>query len=140
MADLVVVGQNIQWYATPFFGTPLPLNSPIVNGTTYYASQTIDGCESPYRLPVIAQTSLGSDSFGGISLQYSPNPVEGLLYIKANEVLKKVSIYNLLGQIIYQQRFNANEIEANLNNFATGTYMVIVESDDRKETFKIIKK
>ena len=140
LADLVVVGQNIQWYATPFFGTPLPLNTPIVNGTTYYASQTIDGCESPYRLPVIAQTSLGSDSFGGISLQYSPNPVEGLLYIKANEVLKKVSIYNLLGQIIYQQRFNANEIEANLNNFATGTYMVIVESDDRKETFKIIKK
>jgi hypothetical protein len=54
--------------------------------------------------------------------------------------LKNAKICNLLGQTIFQQRFNSNEIQLNMSDFPTGTYFVIVESDDRKETFKILKK
>jgi hypothetical protein len=138
IADLVVTGQSILWYSTPFGGTPLP-NFLLVNGF-YYASQTINGCESQNRLLVIVQITLSNEEFDTIKIVYNPNPVIDILYIKASTELKNAKICNLLGQTIFQQRFNSNEIQLNMSDFPTGTYFVIVESDDRKETFKILKK
>ena len=140
ITNLVVTGQNIVWYSTPFEGTPLTLNTPLVNGTTYYASQTINGCESQDRLPVTVQFTLNNNEFDSINIVYNPNPVIDILYIKASTELKNAKICNVLGQTIFQQRFNSNEIQLNMSDFPTGTYFVIVESDDRKETFKILKK
>jgi hypothetical protein len=140
LANLVVTGQNIQWYSTPFGGTPLPANTPLVSGVTYYASQTINGCESQFRLPVIVQVTLSNNEFDTIKIVYNPNPVIDILYIKASIELKNAKICNLLGQTIFQQRFNSNEIQLNMSDFPTGTYFVLVESDDINETFKIVKK
>ena len=140
LANLVVTGQNILWYSIPFGGTPLPANTPLVSGVTYYASQTINGCESPFRLPVIVQITLGNDEFNSIKIVYSPNPVTDILTINASIELKSAKICNLLGQTILQQRFNSNEIQLNMSNMPSGTYFVIVEADNKKETFKILKK
>ena len=140
LAGLVVIGQNIRWYSTPFGNTPLSNSTPLENGITYYASQTIDGCESQDRLPVTVQITLNNDEFDTINIVYYPNPVIDILTIKASIELKNAKIYNVLGQTIFQQRFNSNEIQLNISNVPTGTYFVLVESDDRKETFKILKK
>ena len=56
LAQLNVTGTNIQWYASAQGGSPLPLTTSLVSGTTYYATQTVDGCESP-RLAVLATIS-----------------------------------------------------------------------------------
>ena len=140
LANLVSTGQNIVWYATPFGGSPLPANTPLVNGVTYYASQTINGCESEFRLPVIVQISLSNDDFNSISIVYSPNPVTDILSVRASIDLKTAKICNMLGQTVLQQNFDSNEIHIDMSNLPTGTYLVIVESDNRKETFKIVKK
>jgi hypothetical protein len=50
--SLSATGSNIKWYANPSGGTFLPSNTPLVNGTTYYASQTVNGCESVNRYAV----------------------------------------------------------------------------------------
>ena len=42
-------GENLQWYATPSGGTALPDSHLLVDGTYYYISQTVDGCESSDR-------------------------------------------------------------------------------------------
>jgi len=42
-------GENLQWYANPSGGTALPDNHLLVDGTYYYISQTVDGCESSDR-------------------------------------------------------------------------------------------
>jgi hypothetical protein len=47
--SLSATGSNLKWYANPTGGTFLPSNTPLVNGTTYYASQTVNGCESVIR-------------------------------------------------------------------------------------------
>jgi hypothetical protein len=140
LANLVVTGQNIIWYSTPFGGTPLPANNTLVNGITYYASQTINKCESQYRLPVIVEVTLSNKEFDTIKIVYNPNPVTDILNIKASTELKNAKIFNLLGQTIFQQTFNSKEIQLNMSDFPTGTYFVLVESDDINETFKIVKK
>jgi hypothetical protein len=139
LANLVVTGQNILWYSIPFGGTPLPANTPLVSGVTYYASQTINGCESQFRLPVIVQVTLSNEAFDTIKIVYNPNPVIDILNIKASTILKNAKICNILGQTIFQQRFNSNDIQLNMSDVPSGTYFVIVEADNRKETFKVLK-
>lgn len=52
--NIAITGQNIKWYDSPTSGNLLPNTTTLVNGTTYYASQTVTGCESN-RVPVLVQ-------------------------------------------------------------------------------------
>ena len=52
LANISITGTNIQWYADAVSTTVLPTTTLLVNGTTYYATQTVtDGCENE-RMPV----------------------------------------------------------------------------------------
>lgn len=44
--NLTATGQNIKWYSQATGGSPLASNTAVVSGNTYYASQTVNGCES----------------------------------------------------------------------------------------------
>jgi len=46
VADLVATGTNLKWYAVATEGTALATSTALVSGTTYYVSQTENGCES----------------------------------------------------------------------------------------------
>jgi gliding motility-associated-like protein len=48
----ITTGQNVKWYDKLTAGTLLSNTSVLQNGLTYYASQTINGCESN-RIPVV---------------------------------------------------------------------------------------
>lgn len=52
VADLVAIGNSIQWYNSLNSSNALPTSLILQNNNTYYASQTIDGCESIQRLAV----------------------------------------------------------------------------------------
>ena len=54
VADLVATGTNIKWYDAATAGSVLPASTVLVNGTTYYATQTVSGVESTNRLAVTA--------------------------------------------------------------------------------------
>ena len=54
VADLSASGTNIQWYSTASGGAPLSPSTALVDGITYFASQTVNGCESINRLGVTA--------------------------------------------------------------------------------------
>lgn len=46
ISDIAISGQSIKWYDTLTDGNLLPNTTSLQNGKTYYASQTINGCES----------------------------------------------------------------------------------------------
>ena len=52
IASLTATGTAIKWYAASSGGTALSTSTALVNNTIYYASQTIDGCESVNRTAV----------------------------------------------------------------------------------------
>lgn len=52
LADVAITGTNVKWYSDAVSTAVLPLTTLLVNGATYYATQTsADGCEST-RVPV----------------------------------------------------------------------------------------
>src|SRR5690606_37845270 len=52
LADMVITGTNIQWYDAATGGNLLPATTTLTNGATYYASQSVNGCESASRTAV----------------------------------------------------------------------------------------
>ncbi|WP_162343044.1 T9SS type B sorting domain-containing protein [Cyclobacterium salsum] len=52
VADLVAIGENIQWYLTPEGSDRISNETSLESGRTYYAEQQADGCPSDQRLPV----------------------------------------------------------------------------------------
>ena len=68
IADLSATGSNIQWYSDATGGTAIPLTTALINGTTYYASQTVSGCESSARLAVAVSLNNPTVSASATSL------------------------------------------------------------------------
>lgn len=54
LANLAVTGNAIQWYAASSGGSALATSTALVDGTTYFASQIVNTCESP-RMAVVAK-------------------------------------------------------------------------------------
>ena len=50
ISNIIVTGQNIKWYDN--LGNLLITVTPLVDGKTYYATQTVNGCESTQKLAV----------------------------------------------------------------------------------------
>jgi hypothetical protein len=149
LADLVVEGQNIKWYLNqnPLAGktnktsqVPLPLTTIIVDGTTYYASQTINGIESVERLAVTVKSStLGIDELAFKNFSYYPNPVKNVISISNDTVIDEVKFISIKGETILNQKPNSLSAEIDLSNFSAGIYFLKVTSDGVKKTVKIIK-
>ncbi len=66
LQELTVNGIAIKWYDSPINGTEISSLLFLVDGTTYYASQTLDGCESQTRLAVkVTEISEETQTFCG---------------------------------------------------------------------------
>ena len=52
-SETVISGTNVKWYSTATGGTVLSESSSILPGSTYYASQSINNCESKTRAAVL---------------------------------------------------------------------------------------
>ena len=50
--NLLVSGTSIKWYDASIAGNLLPITTPLQDGKMYYATQTLNGCESPIRLGI----------------------------------------------------------------------------------------
>lgn len=57
VADLIATGTSILWYAASSGGLSLATNTTVLNGSHYYATQTVSGCESASRLDVTVSGS-----------------------------------------------------------------------------------
>ncbi len=144
LAYLTVSGSNIQWYALAtnknVTSAPLSLSTVLVDGTTYYATQTVGGVESVARLPVTVHTALGLPSNELLSLQYAPNPVKDVMKLDSNTILKSIAVYNLLGQKLYEQYFNDAHVLIDLSNLQLGNYLLKVQGETAQKVIKIVKR
>ena len=135
-------GPSIIWYDAPTGGNVVPDNTVIVSGTTYYASQTINGCESTVRTPVTMTLGgcLGIRDFETNVIQLYPNPVLDSLTISSTENMSSIEVVNMLGQVIFANKINEIETQVDMSRYATGTYIIRVMVDTKVEIFKVIKK
>ena len=136
LANLTVTGSNLQWYSSATGGSPLPLTTTLVSGTTYYVSQTVNGCESS-RIAITVTQNLSNEDFLVTGFIIYPNPTTSILNFKSAVQVEKIAIYNTLGQLVQLEKVNAIEGAINIEKLAQGTYLVKV--NDIAKGYSIIK-
>ena len=95
-----------------------PILQPIINGIT-----------------TVTNTKITS------SFNISPNPIIDIMQIKADKPLKKISLYNLCGELLESFNCNQSSISLNINHLKCGVYLVkIISEDGLYRIQKVIKK
>ncbi|UQB68845.1 T9SS-dependent choice-of-anchor J family protein [Epilithonimonas zeae] len=144
LSVLVANGQNIKWYATAGDATNhinnLPMSTLIVNNTTYYATQTVGGCESKTSLAVLAwNEDMGViNNDGKTKIQIYPNPVKEVLYFGGEEKINKIVIMSIDGKKVSEKTMYG-ERKLNVHTLIQGTYLINIFTDKGIQTIKFIK-
>lgn len=130
----------IQWYIMNEDGSFTPIESnTIMEETTYYVSQSLNGCESEF-LAIEVETILSSLDFEISNLAVFPNPTVNDLFIRSNKAIDNVLVYNLMGQkIIYVENLVENKL--NVTHLQSGTYLLTINFEDMEsKTMRFVKK
>lgn len=81
--------------------------------------------------------TLSSESFEASGFVSAIN--NGILTLKANETIDSVSIFNMLGQQVYNSNIGSLQTTINMTSFANGTYIIRANVNGNLGTVKVIK-
>jgi hypothetical protein len=84
--------------------------------------------------------SLGVKDFTSAEVKMYPNPTASLFTIEANDTVESVSLFNVLGQEVLTNKFNANTVSLDISNLQTGVYVVKAVIGGVSSTSRIVKK
>ncbi len=131
-----VDGANVVPAGTPFLDTNG--DTPAGLGGLDIFSASPD-CEFYMDDVVYVEGVLGTDDFNQKGFSAYPNPVTNVLNLNAQEAISSVSIYNVLGQEVYNAEVNALSTTIDTASFTSGAYFVKVNIAGTEGTVKILK-
>ncbi|MFP9099022.1 ice-binding family protein [Flavobacterium sp. RHBU_24] len=141
VADLTLSNTTgISWYVMVDDElVSVPVTTVLVDGETYYATQTMNGCESDY-FEVTATQVLATDTFSLNNVRVYPNPVAAVLTVTSAEGIAGVAVFNLMGQKVLDQNTTGTEVKVNVEMLAAGTYLLqITTLTGRHTATRVIK-
>lgn len=94
--------------------------------------------QSAYYTSVPA--NLGLEESELINLLMFPNPTNGTIHINSDEVISKIEVYQLSGELAMEQVINNTSSEMNLSELNTGMYLVKVYGTNGAVSIKRITK
>jgi gliding motility-associated-like protein len=136
-------GGNLVWYDAAAGGNVVTADTPLVNGTTYYATFSAgSGCESPVRLAVTVDLTKCNDIL--IPDGFSPNHDginDAFEIVNLRDLYPKfhIEIYNRYGNILYKGNINTDDwdgtdheggLKMGNNVLPVGVYFYILEFND----------
>lgn len=136
---LQVTGQNLVWYADAEGTQVIPYNTPLVDGNTYYVSQRETGKCISELLPITVEEVLSNSNFDENKITAYPNPVSDVLNLSHTNGIKEVSLYNMLGQLIFKTKLNEDQAKINVSNLSSGNYILKMTNDHQVKSIKITK-
>jgi hypothetical protein len=133
---------TITWYANEADAqngsNRLPQDTLITASGIYYATQTINGCESePFAVNI--QRTLGNASFKAGTFSYYPNPVKSVFYLSYSGIIREAIVYNVLGQEVAAYTINSNEAQLDVSALQAGSYVVKVMDGDSSQTIRMVR-
>ena len=138
LADLDVMATGtLIWYEDAAGTLELTDSTLLVDGTTYYVSQTIDSCESPL-LAITVNEVLGLDNFRNSEISIYPNPANGHFFIQSKEPIGQVEIFDMTGRSM-KVLDTIKEGKVDWSDLAAGTYFVQIRTGNAMNAIKVIK-
>jgi hypothetical protein len=113
IAQLNAIGSAIKWYNSANAVNSLSLSTPLIQGQTYFASQTIDGCESVQRLEKNVDI-INCDVVIFNSIKVDAQPMSDRLYIDNISYFpnNSIQIFNRYGRLVWETKGYNNDSNA----------------------------
>jgi len=102
-----------------------------------------------YNFPIITDEALTSITLvnsskelgDAIPLKLSPNPTNGTLHISTEEEMQSLSIYNQMGQLLYQKVLtqSAYKTELDVRSLRSGDYIIKIMTEAGEHVRKFVK-
>lgn len=68
-----------------------------------------------------------------------PNPTHGSFVIYSKDTIRRIEVFNALGQLVLQRSPLLNEFEMNIGESSPGIYYINITTGSERKTFKLIK-
>ncbi len=118
-------------------GAELPKGT---NTITWFATD-IAGNINTCSFQVIVDVSTGTETISDWGITIAPNPASEFIYIRGVEEINtsntKVSIYDINGNQIYQNKLNPNH-KVDVSEFKPGMYFIQIQHKNASRNFKLI--
>ncbi|KAF2329629.1 T9SS type B sorting domain-containing protein [Flavobacterium ginsenosidimutans] len=144
IANLTATGTNVVWYDNASNGTILSSTTSLINGATYYASQTINGCESVSRLAVSVSIVAPSLLFNNVSANVCDELNDGSEIIDLTNYNSRIAGCSSCTFTYYttltaaEDQIAANQItDATNYNLSAGTTLIYVRIDSNDKCYQI---
>ncbi|MCZ8197217.1 MAG: T9SS type B sorting domain-containing protein [Flavobacterium sp.] len=142
--EIAISGNTINWYSSPSSTVILPTTTLLVNGSTYYATQTINGCESVNRIAVTITltTTLNANNYSKSFCDDLDDGLETILLSDYNSFLLP-SVTNEIFTYYNSNSSAENQIQSdqiNLNyTLTTGNHIVFVRIDSSNGCHQVVE-
>lgn len=138
LADLEVTATgDLTWYEDEDGLIELPETTELVDGVTYYVSQSIEGCESGL-FAITVHLTLGMNNFEKYPITVFPNPVSTTLNIKSEKPIDSVEIFDITGRRLVRMTDVVNR-QIDFSAYAVGTYVIQIKAGKEFQSIKFLK-
>ncbi len=83
--------------------------------------------------------TLGVNDFSKSNFSVYPNPVKDVLNISSKAAVDAITVYDILGKVVYTANPGIMSPTVNMSNFASGSYLVKVAIGNATKTVQVIK-
>src|SRR5690606_15446657 len=109
--------------------------------STYYVTQTLDGCESLIALAITVDVTLSNNTLDLVDLKVYPNPAIDVINVDYKEDISSITIYDMNGRQVTHKELNNSSNVISVQQLASGTYIMKVETVNKETSLvKFIKK
>ena len=142
--DIEVDPIDVIWFATESDAlsniNPLAAGTELVDATTYYAIQVVDGCASAPLAVTITINVLEIGQWEKGSIILAPNPGIDLTRFTSETPIRQIVVFNHLGQRVYASLMNDRMGEVSLNGWPVGVYFIrFTDQAGRRQTIQLLK-
>lgn len=123
------------------FGTSVRLSD---NGSTVVVSapsQDVNSLNSAGSVYTFQNPTLVSVKHLNQSNQLTvyPNPTDNHIHIETTSDIQEISLYSVLGQEVWTRKGSGRELDLDLSRQASGSYWLVLQTDDKVATVQITK-
>ncbi len=113
--------------------------SGVAAGTYAVTATDCNGCKVSKTVNVGVISGLSEEPINAISIH--PNPAKSQITVKADAKLvgSDYIIHDLLGKIVLQGKINSENTIIEFGHLSGGIYLLSIEDNNLKQTFKVIK-
>ena len=104
----------------------------------FYSDQGV--VASGWNATINCTGSLNIEDNNFLDYSYYPNPTTGKVAITSKDAITEIAVYNIAGQLLFNQKLNGLNATVDISSFAQGTYFFKLKINDREANFKILKK